>query len=362
MKVLKYQEIRERIRHEIESERYLPDSRLPSENELCQKFKVSRMTIRKALENLRAEGYLYKKQGIGTFIRSANPDPVQIRAVQKNIALVLPRVLESNSKITFDVFSGIDSVIKTENCTLSLYQMIQTRREVGDFLQRVRGANPIGLIVTFASLLDDDIQPDLVKLGLPVVFLDGYPENLLFDVVTGEDYDSAYRAGRLFIGAGYRSIGYFSHSPYSYSVVRARYTGLYDALREENLDVSDRRFYCSKVQEETVEAGFVDRMREYLQLNPDLEAVLLFNDMDVTPFIIAAEQLGKKVPRDIKIISYGNHPVIRYYNGGITSFEQHFFQYGASAAKLLIQRAGGLLPSLQQERRIHYSLIRRASF
>lgn len=35
----------------------------------CDKFEVSRMTIRQAINNLVEQGYLYRKRGIGTFVQ-----------------------------------------------------------------------------------------------------------------------------------------------------------------------------------------------------------------------------------------------------------------------------------------------------
>ncbi|MFC7591307.1 GntR family transcriptional regulator [Nonomuraea antimicrobica] len=50
--------------------------RLPSEQELAVGFDVSRITIRQALAHLAAEGYVERRQGVGTFV-SPRPDLVQ---------------------------------------------------------------------------------------------------------------------------------------------------------------------------------------------------------------------------------------------------------------------------------------------
>ena len=44
-------------------------SKLPSENDLIQKFGVSRVTVRQALEALRAQGIVESRQGKGWFVR-----------------------------------------------------------------------------------------------------------------------------------------------------------------------------------------------------------------------------------------------------------------------------------------------------
>jgi len=47
---------------------YKPGDRLPSESELCTKFKVSRGPVRAALDQLMAIGLVYKKKGGGSFV------------------------------------------------------------------------------------------------------------------------------------------------------------------------------------------------------------------------------------------------------------------------------------------------------
>jgi len=47
--------------------------RIPSENELSFRYGVSKITVRQALTNLSADGYLVKVQGKGTFVAGNRP-------------------------------------------------------------------------------------------------------------------------------------------------------------------------------------------------------------------------------------------------------------------------------------------------
>ena len=65
----KYVQVKEEIRRRIRSKEWTAGCRIPVESEFCEMFGVSRITVRKALEELQMEGYLVKLQGKGTFVR-----------------------------------------------------------------------------------------------------------------------------------------------------------------------------------------------------------------------------------------------------------------------------------------------------
>lgn len=70
---LKYAEIAERIRARINSGEYEPGDRLPSEPHIQQEFGgVSKATVlRAAMAQLRSEGLVETRHGLGTFVRES---------------------------------------------------------------------------------------------------------------------------------------------------------------------------------------------------------------------------------------------------------------------------------------------------
>ncbi len=63
-----YQQIKEDIKEAIESGKYKTNEKIPAEPELSEEYSASRITVRRAVEELCVEGYLIKKQGKGTFV------------------------------------------------------------------------------------------------------------------------------------------------------------------------------------------------------------------------------------------------------------------------------------------------------
>lgn len=68
IRTLRYHQVYSTIRGWIFDGTYGPGAKLPPEGELCDKFGVSRITSRKAIELLVAEGLLTRAQGKGTYV------------------------------------------------------------------------------------------------------------------------------------------------------------------------------------------------------------------------------------------------------------------------------------------------------
>ena len=63
-----YKHLMQKLRSDIQNGVYPVHSRIPSEQELCDTYQVSRVTVRKALAELTQEGLLNRHQGKGTFV------------------------------------------------------------------------------------------------------------------------------------------------------------------------------------------------------------------------------------------------------------------------------------------------------
>lgn len=83
----KYFIVKSKILEMIDKEEIGANGMVPSERELMDMFKVSRITAKKALDDLVKEGYLYRIQGKGTFIKNEklNQDLVAITSCTDDI-------------------------------------------------------------------------------------------------------------------------------------------------------------------------------------------------------------------------------------------------------------------------------------
>jgi DNA-binding GntR family transcriptional regulator len=65
-----YQQVGDRFRAAIKTGTLPPGSQLPSHRELSEEFGVAMETVKRALNELRAEGLIVTRQGKGTFVRT----------------------------------------------------------------------------------------------------------------------------------------------------------------------------------------------------------------------------------------------------------------------------------------------------
>ncbi len=65
----RHRQISDWIRSKIEEGEFEIDEKIPSENTFCRKFGVSRITVRKALQTLENEQLIYRRQGLGSFVK-----------------------------------------------------------------------------------------------------------------------------------------------------------------------------------------------------------------------------------------------------------------------------------------------------
>lgn len=69
----KYQMVADAIRKDIHDGIYPAGSKLPKADALCDSYQVSIITVKRAMDELEAQGLIVKRRGTGTFVKELRP-------------------------------------------------------------------------------------------------------------------------------------------------------------------------------------------------------------------------------------------------------------------------------------------------
>jgi GntR family transcriptional regulator len=93
-----YHQLEEYIKSQIESGALKVDEAIPSEREYAERYQISRMTVRQAINNLVNEGYLYRQKGRGTFVNKQKVEQ-KLQGLTSFTEDMLERGMKPSSKL-----------------------------------------------------------------------------------------------------------------------------------------------------------------------------------------------------------------------------------------------------------------------
>lgn len=141
----RHTQISEWLREQIEEGVFGVDEKLPSENELCKKFDVSRVTVRKALQTLENEQLIYRSQGLGSFVSDHRPHQPLIQLTDFVEDMRRAGLKASSSVIQFKTAPTPEAVAHRLNLDAGSTVMRLDRLRLGD-------GDPVAFDVTWLPL------------------------------------------------------------------------------------------------------------------------------------------------------------------------------------------------------------------
>lgn len=114
------QKLYEDLRTEILERKLLPGMLLPSENELCEKYSISRPTVRRVQEKLCAQNLIEKRPGVGTFVKDM--DGGSSAAEMPEFRIGVDFLMEMGAHYYGRLMQGVHRSLYGKNCMFcSLY-------------------------------------------------------------------------------------------------------------------------------------------------------------------------------------------------------------------------------------------------
>lgn len=326
-KVALYEQIKEYIKSLILMDELKPDDLVPSEFELADKFSVSRITAKRALDDLCVEGFVHRIQGKGTFVKALE---VNERQVQGRIGAVMPFYPDY---FAFEIIGGIEQVAQDNNFEFILRnsngEPEKEKRIIEDYL--VQDVQGIVVLPCYSTEEVVQFYQQIFECNVPLVFVDKYLPDLDVDYVVSDNYGGAYDATKRFIDNGHTDIAIIAPVVINASSVAHRMDGYKSALLDHGIGVNDELILCNIDRGDTrVIADFVSTV------NPT--AVFTLNEHVAIDTLYALRDLRVSIPQDMSMVTFDDINIMKYIDIPVSAVKQQVSELGKTACRILVDR------------------------
>ncbi|NLM86854.1 MAG: GntR family transcriptional regulator [Clostridiales bacterium] len=165
-----YFQLKESIIANILNNTWPPDTMIPSENELCKMYGVSRVTVRKALDELVQDDYIFRLQGKGTFVKRKALDQKLSKFYSFSEELKKHNMNEEAQVISFEILTAEERI--QEQLNLKNDKRVIRVKRVRSVMDRPYGLEssfiPYSLIpgLTREKVSSDGLYNSLREAGL----------------------------------------------------------------------------------------------------------------------------------------------------------------------------------------------------
>lgn len=360
-----YKKIMDYVTDLIVNEALAVDQQLPTENELAERFEVSRITSRKALEELRHQGLIYRKRGGGSYVapRQTPSSTVQFSEAGEShniIALVLP--CEATMGKLSDYIQGANEYLKNRNYFLTVHDTglnLDYEKEVIESLVS-KGVKGI-IFYPFSDRENLQLLYDLYIKSFPIVTIDKYFESVPISSVISDNQDGGYQAAKHLLQLGHSRIAFVcSASIESATSIRNRYFGYCQAMIESGQTVDpsvvvfglrqeSKRWVVEKGidydnlpkhERESFDKQFVKELVQTL-LDQQVTAIQTDDDYVAVELIAACLEMGIRIPDELSVIGFDNIELAAHIEVPLTTIEQDSFRIGYQAMEIIINKLEG---------------------
>ena len=330
------------LKGEIAAGKYAKSRVFPSEFALARRFGVSRSLAANVVAELEREGFVFRRQGRGTFVARG--------AASRRIGLIVPDV--ATPEFFKPVVSEINRLAREAGYELRFGEVwsasqeeraSQMRRLAAEFVE----GDFVGVIYEpLAGPSGDEINAHILGLfdrkKLPVVLLDcdivPMPDRSRYDVVGVNDFAAGGRIAAHLVRAGAKNVHFLmcSHRPTTFL---NRLAGAKSALRSAGAEIAAGGSVLN------AEPDDLDALKAYLRRHrPRPDAFVCGNDNIAAVFMRTLERAGLRVPGDVMLTGFADLPIASLVTPMLTTVSQNHKHIAQSAFRRLLERVAD--PSL----------------
>lgn len=344
-----YYQVKKMILSEIMRKNMKKGDLIPKEMELCERYNVSRITIRRAIAELVTEKVLYRVSGVGTFVNAVTEKDFHLSEKDRQIALVVPDIEDLAISA---IFSGIDKAAQAHDYDIIIYSSGRRVEKENYSLSHLLQSNSSGAIIfpNWGTTNAGHIF-ELKRQGFPFVLIDRYYREIETDYVVTDNIAGAVEAVTHLIKLGHKRIGFIGGPDNSAGDDRKE--GYRRALSkngiviDENLIATLNMDSYSQPQIEP-ESGGYEEAKKLLSVKNPPTAIFAASDGFALGAMKAIRDSGLKIPGNIAIVGFDNLKYASLLEVPLTTVAQPFGEIGSIAMSILLDKIKDKTAPLKQ--------------
>ncbi|WP_053363439.1 GntR family transcriptional regulator [Bacillus sp. FJAT-27251] len=339
----KYSRVQQDIKSKILDGTYFPHQKISSESELMKSFGVSRHTIRLAVGKLVEEGWLYRKQGAGTFCAERKTNP-HAHSGGKSVAIITTYL---SDYIFPSIIQGAESYLSKLDFQVSLYctnNSVDSERRI---LESILTKQIDGIIIepTKSALPNPNLNYyfNLERLNIPYIMINAYYNELEPPSLIMDDEKGGYLQTDYLIKLGHRNIAAFFKTDDVQGVKRMK--GYIKAHRDNQMSIDPNNLVTYSSEDKTTRP--LEKLKEILSSQKCPTAVVCYNDELAIRLLDIFRERNIHVPKDISLVGYDDSFLAKASEVKLTTVKHPKFKMGEDAAKMIVDliHNKGMLPS-----------------
>ena len=327
-----YKRIQDDILEAIATGRFRAGQKLPTEMEMTQQYGVSRITVQRALTELKLSGHIFRKARAGTFVAiPPQPDvvsptfwPRRREAGERiRIGIIAPFDLRNTS--AYQYLSGIMKALANTEHSITL-QNTQDVEQSDRVMLRNCMADRCDGIIYYPGVEQSPPIDYLIEMetgGYPCVLIDKTLPCVHLPSVQPDNVGGMRAMTRHLLGKGHSRIAFVSDR--GIIALNERYVGFCREMASAGLVLTQQSFYHLGVHDSfDAEAA----LPQWLQSG--VTAICCASDLHASMVLEGARSMGISVPQQLAITGFdGALPEI-------TSMAQPYEKIGECATRLLL--------------------------
>lgn len=305
--------------------------------DIARALNISPSTVSRALKN-HPDISQDTKDLVNKYAKDFNYKPntlaLSLRMSKNNtIGVIIPEIVHY---FFSSILSGIEQIANAEGYNVIICQSDENYEKEVRNTKALVATRVSGVLASLAKHTTNyDHFQDIIDSDIPLVFFDRICIGLNTDRVVVDDYAGAFAAVEYLIQTGCKRIAFYS-SPFHLEISKNRKNGYMDALRKYNLHVDESLIRVCDTREEAIiiTPEILDRPNR-----PD--GFFAINDHCAAGILYATKLAKLKVPKDVAIMGFSDGELAKACDPMLSTVEQHGFEIGKHAAKLLIDKING---------------------